>query len=320
MLPVAPGGAARGRRRSRAGVHAARRRVPRDAVHPRPADGGSHRGRGDQHRPRHGSQRGLRRRQGAALGDGPEHRRPRRRRRVHRDRRAWTPATAVLGTYRVNVFNGEVTEWSDTDRGRAPVAGTSLAVDQSGTFEVCTGLPLRRRWRAPPTAPISSSSTRSSDAVSGRRLAAAVSRRAALRPRRVRRASRTAHAGRGRALPHGHRRAAAGRGHPERGQPPGRLPRADPGDQARPEERPLPPDARDAVPVQPGLPVRRAGDPARAQARPELRRGAQQPRADLSLAGASSPRPPRSFARRWRTSRTRRRNTPPTTSARRPTC
>lgn len=43
---------------------------------------------------------------------------------------------AVLGTYRVNVFNGEVTV--GTEEEPAQLAGTSLAVDESGTFSACT--------------------------------------------------------------------------------------------------------------------------------------------------------------------------------------
>lgn len=59
----------------------------------------------------------------------------------------------VIDTYRVNVFNGEVgeivpttttttTTTTDPDTTEEPIqiAGTSLVVDQSGTFEVCTGL------------------------------------------------------------------------------------------------------------------------------------------------------------------------------------
>ena len=43
----------------------------------------------------------------------------------------------VLGTYRVNVFNGEVTPATE---GTVQVVGTSLAVDQSGSFWVCAQL------------------------------------------------------------------------------------------------------------------------------------------------------------------------------------
>lgn len=53
------------------------------------------------------------------------------------------PDGGVLDTYRVNVFNGEVvegTEATETTPGTAQIAGTSLAVDQSGTFEACTRL------------------------------------------------------------------------------------------------------------------------------------------------------------------------------------
>lgn len=58
---------------------------------------------------------------------------------------------AVLDTYRVNVFNGEVSEvtpptTTTTTTTTTPpeppiqIAGTSLIVDQSGTFAVCTRL------------------------------------------------------------------------------------------------------------------------------------------------------------------------------------
>jgi len=55
----------------------------------------------------------------------------------------------VLDTYRVNVFNGnvieataatEATETTPATEGTAQVAGTSLAVDESGNFQVCTRL------------------------------------------------------------------------------------------------------------------------------------------------------------------------------------
>jgi hypothetical protein len=47
----------------------------------------------------------------------------------------------VLDTYRANVFNGEVTEVKgDSPDTTFQVAGTSLAVDQSGSFQVCTRL------------------------------------------------------------------------------------------------------------------------------------------------------------------------------------
>ena len=318
MFQVVRGVAARGRRRSRAGVHAVRRCPPRDAVHPRPARGGGHRGGEDQHRQRHRRPGGLRRRERAALGDGPEHRRSRRRRRVHRNRRAWTPTTRVLDTYRINVFNGEVTD-ADRATETAQIAGTSLAVDQSGTFSVCTrlsagsvaGTAYRTDFIVVERGRVTVDARRFAAACLGALLCGFAACAAHLRPQR---------AGRGCPLSHGHGGAAAGRGHPERGQPPGRLPGADPGDQARPEKRPVPPHARDAVPVQPGPPVGRAGDPARSEARPGLRRGAQQPRADLSLAGEAfrGRRGVPQGARR--TSRTRRRNTPPTISARRPTC
>jgi hypothetical protein len=41
----------------------------------------------------------------------------------------------VLGRYRAHVFNGEISV--GTEEGALEVAGTSLAVDQSGSFEVC---------------------------------------------------------------------------------------------------------------------------------------------------------------------------------------
>ena len=46
---------------------------------------------------------------------------------------------AVLGTYRVHVFNGTVSGGTPTDP--IVVAGTSLAVDESGSFSVCTNVP-----------------------------------------------------------------------------------------------------------------------------------------------------------------------------------
>jgi hypothetical protein len=47
----------------------------------------------------------------------------------------------VLDTYRVNVFNGEVTEVTGaTPEDNVQIAGTKLDVDQSGSFEVCTRL------------------------------------------------------------------------------------------------------------------------------------------------------------------------------------
>jgi len=51
---------------------------------------------------------------------------------------ALSAGNAVLGSYRVNVFNGEVTTGAEEDA--VQIAGTSLAVDQSGTFSVCTNL------------------------------------------------------------------------------------------------------------------------------------------------------------------------------------
>jgi hypothetical protein len=56
---------------------------------------------------------------------------------------------SVIGTYRVHVFNGEIAEITPPPPSTTPpttpeepiqVAGTSLAVDQSGTFEVCARL------------------------------------------------------------------------------------------------------------------------------------------------------------------------------------
>lgn len=48
----------------------------------------------------------------------------------------------VLDTYRVHVFNGEVTEIEaptpEDPEATVTVAGTSLIVDQLGSFEVCT--------------------------------------------------------------------------------------------------------------------------------------------------------------------------------------
>jgi hypothetical protein len=50
---------------------------------------------------------------------------------------ALNAANGVLGTYRGNVFNGEA---PPPGEGEAVVAGTSLTVDQSGTFQVCAPL------------------------------------------------------------------------------------------------------------------------------------------------------------------------------------
>ena len=44
----------------------------------------------------------------------------------------------VLGTYRVNVFNGDIV--TSTTVPPVTTAGTSLIVDQSGTFEACAPL------------------------------------------------------------------------------------------------------------------------------------------------------------------------------------
>ena len=46
----------------------------------------------------------------------------------------------VLDTYRVHVFNGQVAGGTPEDPGQ--IAGTSLVVDQSGTFSVCTRQPF----------------------------------------------------------------------------------------------------------------------------------------------------------------------------------
>jgi hypothetical protein len=54
---------------------------------------------------------------------------------------AFGPSGALLGTYRTNVFNGEVTAADTTEPGAFDIASTSLAVDQSGTFDVCAPLP-----------------------------------------------------------------------------------------------------------------------------------------------------------------------------------
>jgi hypothetical protein len=54
---------------------------------------------------------------------------------------AFGPTGALLGTYRTNVFNGEVTAADTTEPGAFDIASTSLAVDQSGTFGVCAPLP-----------------------------------------------------------------------------------------------------------------------------------------------------------------------------------
>jgi hypothetical protein len=64
---------------------------------------------------------------------------------------AYGPAGALLGSFRTEVFNGEVVEASDTaatgadaaatDATATDIASTSLDVDQSGTFDICTSLP-----------------------------------------------------------------------------------------------------------------------------------------------------------------------------------
>jgi hypothetical protein len=47
----------------------------------------------------------------------------------------------VLGTYRTHVFNGTVTEVTGaTPEDTVSLAGTSLLVDQTGSFSVCTNL------------------------------------------------------------------------------------------------------------------------------------------------------------------------------------
>lgn len=49
----------------------------------------------------------------------------------------------VLDTYRVHVFNGDVTtatEATETTEATSQAAGTSLDVDESGTFHACTRL------------------------------------------------------------------------------------------------------------------------------------------------------------------------------------
>jgi hypothetical protein len=50
----------------------------------------------------------------------------------------------VVGTYRTHVFNGEITEITPATETQPAVssAGTSLTVDQSGSFAVCTGQPF----------------------------------------------------------------------------------------------------------------------------------------------------------------------------------
>jgi len=55
---------------------------------------------------------------------------------------AFGPTGALLGSYRTNVFNGEIlTEGDPTVPGSFDAASTYLVVDQSGTFSVCAGLP-----------------------------------------------------------------------------------------------------------------------------------------------------------------------------------
>ena len=56
---------------------------------------------------------------------------------------------AVLGSYRGNVFNGTITEVTGaTSKDTVSTAGTSLAVDESGTFSVCSSLPAGSVARA----------------------------------------------------------------------------------------------------------------------------------------------------------------------------
>ena len=53
---------------------------------------------------------------------------------------AFDAAGNVLGSYRTNVFSGTITE--GTAVGASASVSTSLLVDQSGVFEVCTSLPF----------------------------------------------------------------------------------------------------------------------------------------------------------------------------------
>jgi hypothetical protein len=60
---------------------------------------------------------------------------------------AYDPSGALLGSYRTAVFNGEVVEAADTtgaaatDAAATTTASNSLAVDESGSFSICTPLP-----------------------------------------------------------------------------------------------------------------------------------------------------------------------------------
>jgi hypothetical protein len=54
---------------------------------------------------------------------------------------AFGPTGALLGSYRTSVFNGEVVLADPEVPGSTDIASTSLDVDQSGTFNVCTPLP-----------------------------------------------------------------------------------------------------------------------------------------------------------------------------------
>jgi hypothetical protein len=53
---------------------------------------------------------------------------------------AFGPTGDLLGTYRANVFNGEVVAADPEVPGATDIASTNLVVDQSGTFSVCSPL------------------------------------------------------------------------------------------------------------------------------------------------------------------------------------
>jgi hypothetical protein len=54
---------------------------------------------------------------------------------------AYDGAGGLLGTFRDDVYNGEVEEIELDDGTKVTVVGTSLDVDQSGTFNVCAPVP-----------------------------------------------------------------------------------------------------------------------------------------------------------------------------------
>ena len=256
MLQAVRGVAACRRRRSRAGVHAVRRYRSRDAApssrwRKSPCVGQINIDSATV------DSRGLFRRGALCSGERPGTPAISTSTTCSSKSTRWIPATACSAPIAPMSSTGRSPR---PPRRRVQIAGTSLAVDQSGSFSVCARLSAGS---------VAGTAYRTDFIVVERDRVMAngspaldrLSRRAALRVCRVCGHLRPQGAGRGCPLSHGHGGAAAGRGHPERGQPPGRLPGADPGDQARPEKRPVPPHARDAVPVQPGPTRRPSGRP-----------------------------------------------------------